>query len=156
MGENTTEQSRRNLRTGFGAANLLSAALVYVGVFQGLPARWWAVDVPAVIVIALFAAAGAGLAGEAVWAPKVAWLASAVSLALGVLLVTTLGITASYLSGIYGPVGRGGSLILALAAALALPYLVALPAAQLVWLGPFRRVMAVTPAAATEAASSES
>jgi len=132
------------LRTGFGLADVASGVLVYVGVFQGLPARWWPVDVPAVIVIALFAAAGAGLLGETSWGPKAAWVASAVSLTLGVLLVATLAITASFLSGIYGPVGRGGSLILGLAAALALPYLVALPAGQLVWLGPFRAVRKIS------------
>jgi hypothetical protein len=47
-----------------------------------------------------------------------------------------LALTASYLSGVYGPVGRGGAVILTLSAALALPYLVLLPVAQLVWLGP--------------------
>jgi len=61
-------------------------------------------------------------------------LASTVSLVLGLLLITTLALTASYLSGIYGPVGRGGALILSLLAATALPYLVALPVAQLAWL----------------------
>jgi hypothetical protein len=53
--------------------------------------------------------------------------------------VATLALTASYLSGIYGPVGKGGALILVLVAALALPYLVVLPASQLVWLRGERR-----------------
>jgi hypothetical protein len=72
------------------------------------------------------------------------------------LLVATLAITASFLSGIYGPVGRGGALILALAAALALPYLIVLPSAQLVWLGPFRRVTSPAPAVAPQAVSTGS
>src|SRR5262245_45949885 len=104
--------------------------------------------------MALFAAAGVGLLGQASWAQKVAWVASAVSLTLGILLVATLALTASFLSGVYGPVGRGGALILGLAAALALPYLVVLPAAQLVWLGPFRRVKSAAPAVAPQAVSS--
>src|SRR5882762_4283303 len=136
----TNERSRRVIRVGFGVADLASATLVYIGVFEGLPARYAPVDVAAVAVLALLAAAGAGLLGQASWAPKVAWVASVVSLALGLALVATLALTASYLSGIYGPVGRGGALILGLTAALALPYLVLLPAAQLVWLGPWRGI----------------
>jgi hypothetical protein len=118
----------------FGALDLVSAILVYVGVFEGLPARFWLVDGAGAVVAALFAAAGAGLIGKQSWASRVAVLASMVSLLLGLLLISTLALTASYLSGIYGPVGRGGALILSLLAATALPYLVALPIAQLAWL----------------------
>jgi hypothetical protein len=120
----------------FGAIDVLAAAVTALGVFAGLPARWWPVDLGAVIVIALLAAAGVGLVGATRWAERVARVASIVTLALGLALIATLAITASYLSGIYGPVGRGGALILTLVTALALPYLVALPAAQLLWLGP--------------------
>ena len=66
-------------------------------------------------------------------------VASTVTLVLGLLLVGTLAVTVSYLRGIYGPVGRGGALILTLVTALVLPYLVVLPG-QLVWLGPPWRV----------------
>ena len=131
--------------------------MVYLGVFQGLPSRWWLVDGAAVVVIALFAGAGLGLLGRASWAPKLAWIASAVSLVLGILLVATLALTASFLSGIYGPVGRGGALILALTAALAIPYLVVLPAAQLVWVGRFRGVArSAAPAKAPQAVAAGS
>jgi hypothetical protein len=134
----TSERGHRAIRTGFGLANLVTALLLYIGVFQGLPSRYWPVDATAVVLMALFAAAGWGLLAQASWAPRVAWVASTVSLALGLLLVTTLAVTASYLSGIYGPVGRGGALILTLTAALSLPYLVVVPAVQLLWLGPLR------------------
>jgi len=43
--------------------------------------------------------------------------------------------SASYLAGIYGPIGRGGAIIFVLVLALAIPYLVAIPALELVWLG---------------------
>jgi hypothetical protein len=141
MAERLSARTGGTFRTGFGLADLVSAAVLYLGVFQGLPSRWWLVDGAAVVVIALFTGAGLGLIGRASWAPKLAWIASAVSLVLGILLVATLALTASFLSGIYGPVGRGGALILALTAALAIPYLVVLPAAQLVWVGRFRGVV---------------
>jgi hypothetical protein len=122
----------------FGATDLVAASVVILGVFVGLPARWWVVDVPAAIVASLLAAAGVGLLAGAPWGERVVRMASIVTLALGLVLVTTLAVTASYLSGIYGAVGRGGGLILVLVAALALPYLVAFPAVQLLWLGPAR------------------
>jgi hypothetical protein len=57
-------------------------------------------------------------------------------LALGLLLVIVLAATAGYLSGIYGPVGKGGAGVLVVVALLAVPYLIALPGAQLLYLGP--------------------
>jgi hypothetical protein len=127
---------RRTVERIFGVTDLVAAAVIVLGVFVGLPARWWVVDAPAAVLTVLLAAAGLGLVGGAVWATRVARVASIVALAAGLVLVTTLAVTASYLSGVYGAVGLGGSVILVLVAALALPYLVAFPAAQLLWLGP--------------------
>jgi hypothetical protein len=120
----------------FGVADLLTAALIALGVFAALPDRWWPVDVGAAAIVALELAAGTALLLRASWAERLARAASAVSLALGLFLVSTLALTAGWLSGVYGPVGKGGAIILALVAALALPYLVAVPAVQLVWLRP--------------------
>jgi hypothetical protein len=130
------EAERRLLARIFGSVDLVAALVVGLGVFAGLPARWWLVDAPAVVVIVLLTAAGAGLLGRFPWGERVARVASMVTLALGLVLVSALVIAASYLSGIYGAVGRGGALILVLVAALALPYLIAFPASQLLWLGP--------------------
>ncbi len=118
----------------FGIADLVTVAIVGLGVFVGLPSRWAPVDVPAVALIAVDLAAGVGLLTSKPWAVRIARAASALSLALGLALVTLLALTASWLSGVYGPVGMGGAVILALVAALALPYLVALPIVRLVWL----------------------
>lgn len=120
----------------FGAADVLAAGLVAVGVFAGLPARWWPVDVGAALLVAADVAAGVALLAGARWAPRLVRAACAVALALGLFVVTIAAVTASWLSGVYGPVGKGGALILALVAALVLPYAVALPLAQLVWLRP--------------------
>src|SRR5882757_1717122 len=107
-----SEQGQRFCRIGFGGADLVSALVVYLAVFQGLPSRYWLVDGWAVSILLLFVGTGGGLLSQAPWASRVARAASWVSLAIGLLLVTTLALTASYLAGIYGPVGRGGSLIL--------------------------------------------
>jgi hypothetical protein len=123
----------------FGAADVVTGGLVAVGVFAGLPSRWWPVDAAAASLAALEVAAGLALVAGVSWAPRVARAACAVALALGLFTVTMAAVTASWLSGVYGPVGKGGAVILALVAALVLPYLVALPLAQLVWLRPRTR-----------------
>jgi hypothetical protein len=149
------ERNQRGARVFFGTTNLATAVLIYVGVFQGLPSRYLPVDAAAVVLALLFALAGSGLLGEASWGPAVAWIASLVSLTSGLLLVATLALTATFLSGVYGPVGRGGALILGLVAALALPYLVALPVTQMAWLGPFRELWRKSPPAPAEPAAEQ-
>jgi hypothetical protein len=118
----------------FGLANLVTGAVVALGVFRGLPDRYLLVDSPAVLVILLLVASGAGLVAGARWGRLCARIASAVTLALGLVLVCALALTVSYLAGIYGPVGEGGAVIFTLVLALAIPYLVALPAFELYWL----------------------
>jgi hypothetical protein len=126
----------RGARLLFGAANVVTALLVAFGVFVALPSRWMPVDVAAAALAGLQLISGAGLIAATDWAPKVARAASAVALALGLFTVSVLAVTASWLGGVYGPVGKGGSIVLALVAALTLPYLVVLPLVQLVWLRP--------------------
>jgi hypothetical protein len=123
----------------FGVGNLLTAALLLVGVFVALPARWWPVDSGAAVLTGLELVSGAALLANARLARRLAVTAAAVALALGMAVVTTLALTASWLAGVYGPVGRGGALILVLVSALALPYFVVWPAIQLVWMPPGRQ-----------------
>jgi hypothetical protein len=123
----------------FGALNLLSAALVGVGVFGGLPERYAPVDGGAVLLMAMLAGAGLGLLMRTRWCIAVATVAAAVTLALGLVMVCALALSASFLAGIYGPVGRGGMILFLLVLALVIPYLVVLPGAQLVWLRRVKR-----------------
>ncbi len=130
--------SSPRITRAFGVANVVAAAVVVFGVFVALPARWMPIDAGGAIVAALLAASGVGLLTGKAWADRVARAAAFVVLIAGLVFIAALAVTASYLSGIYGPVGRGGAVILTLVAALTVPYLVVLPAAQLVWLGPSR------------------
>lgn len=129
-------RSPRAGRLVFGGANVLTAAIVAFGVFVGLPSRWWPVDAGAAVLVLSQLASGIGLLSSASWAPRMARAAAAAALSLGLFTVSVLAVTASFLGGIYGPVGRGGAIVLALVAVLLLPYLVVLPVAQLVWLRP--------------------
>jgi hypothetical protein len=123
----------RSGAAAFGILDLTTAALVTMGVFIGLPARWVPVDVATALLVALETASGVALLCNASWAPSLALGVAALALALGLGLVTVLAVTASWLAGIYGPIGRGGAVLYVLVAALAIPYLVALPALQLAW-----------------------
>jgi hypothetical protein len=118
----------------FGSIHLFAALLVLFGVFVALPARWMPVDAAALAIAALLAGSGAALLAKAPWAERFARVAAAALLVVGLALVAALALTVSYLAGVYGPVGRGGAVILALVAALVLPYLVVLPIVELVWL----------------------
>ncbi len=118
----------------FGTANLLAGALLAFGVFVALPARWWPVDVPAGALVGLELASGLGLLIGASWSVRAARVSSAVALVCGLLTVTALAVSASWLAGVYGSVGQGGAVILALVGALVVPYVVLLPAVELVWL----------------------
>jgi hypothetical protein len=119
-----------------GSVDVVTAAVVVFGVFVALPARWWPVDGVAAVLAAIELASGVGLFVRARWAAAVARAAAGVAFAVGLVTVSALAVTASWLSGVYGPVGRGGGIVLALVALLVLPYLVGLPIAQLAWLGP--------------------
>ena len=120
----------------FGVADVITGAVVALGVFVALPARWWPVDLTGGLLAALELSAGAALLAGWARSERLARVACAVALALGLFTVGVLAVTASWLSGIYGPVGRGGAIVLALVAVLALPYVVVLPVVQLVWLRP--------------------
>lgn len=125
----------RRARIGFGLANVVVSLAVLGGVFKLLPTRWWVVDGGALIIGGLFLVSGYTLLAKMPPAEKVTRWAALVVLVLGIALTTVLFATAGWISGVYGSVGAGGAVIFSLVAALALPYLVVLPAAELAWLG---------------------
>jgi hypothetical protein len=135
MGSALDRAPARGPAIGFGVLNLASAGLLTIGVFGGLPDRYWPVDSAAAALIGLLLASGIGLVLRTSWCARCAKVTAAASLAVGLVLIGALAISASYLAGIYGPIGRGGAIIFVLVLALAVPYLVAIPVAELVWLG---------------------
>lgn len=126
-------------RLAFGTINLGVAALVGFCVFRGLPTRWWVADTGGAIVVVLMAASGLALLANHRFAETITRVAAGVVLAHGLALFAALALTASWLYGVYGPVGKGGAALFVLVALLVLPYLVVLPAALLAWVGPRAR-----------------
>ena len=120
----------------FAVVDLVTALLLGFGVFVALPSRFAPVDVAAAALIGAQLVAAGALLARAPWALRAATVAALATLVVGLCLVSTLALTASWLSGVYGPVGRGGAIILILVALLSVPYLVAIPALQLFWMRP--------------------
>jgi hypothetical protein len=126
----------RTARILIACAQGVIGVLLACGIWLGLPARWWPVD-----LLGTALAVGALCAAAIVLAPKlgrrgiscvriVIWA----ELVLGTLTVTLLAASMAQLAGSYAPVGSGGALLMGAIAALVTPYLVALPALQLRWL----------------------
>ncbi len=111
----------------------LVSVMTLVGVWVGLPTRWWWVDAPATLLAAAGVMSCIGLSSRRAWAPRLALWVTRVGLGLGCITVTLLAWSASQLVGQYGPVGGGGALLLSAIAALIVPYFVGLPLLQ-VWL----------------------
>jgi hypothetical protein len=124
------------MRIFFAACDGVTAILVLVATFMGLPARWWPIDGAAVLVSLALATSAVALVLPFLAedrAKLVVRVACGIVLAIGLAFTALLAISASHLHGLYGPIGEGGALLMLLVVALALPYLIALPSAQLVW-----------------------
>jgi hypothetical protein len=118
-------------RPVLGGIDVATGLLLLGGVWIALPARWWPIDLAGSVIALAFIACGVGFILGTPWARKAGLWVAGVATVTGVGLVTALAFTASYLSGLYGPVGSGGALLLIVVAALLVPYLVVFPAAQL-------------------------
>jgi len=125
-----SERARRTL----GGYFTTLAALVGVGVFRGLPVRDAWVDTLAAALCGALAVAAAGLLARAKWRERFARAVAWSVLAVGLVTVAALALTASHIAGLYGPVGSGGALIFGLVAALLVPYLIVAPALAVHWL----------------------
>lgn len=113
---------------------LVEAAVVLFVVYGLLPGRDVRVDAPLTVLSVALIAASLGLFRGAVWARRVAIAVLSLAMAVGMGLVTILVVGVGEVSGIYGSIGQGVGLLLVFALLLVVPYLVALPAAQLYFL----------------------
>ena len=110
------------------ASQLLLAAIVTLGVWVGLPARWVWIDLPLSALALVCTIVSGGLFTRKVWALRVVRWLLWVELAVGTLIVSLLALSIAQLAGSYGPVGAGGAVLMGTIAALIVPYLVVLPA----------------------------
>ncbi|MFO0695835.1 MAG: hypothetical protein U0230_19895 [Polyangiales bacterium] len=113
---------------------LVEAAVVLFVVHGLLPASDARVDAPLTLLAVALIFASLGLFVGAAWARRVAVAVLSLALAAGMGLVTILVAGVGEVSGIYGSIGQGVGLLLVFALLLVVPYLIALPAAQLYYL----------------------
>ena len=110
---------------------LLLASLLLAVIWIALPARWWPVDLTGSALALGFAVGALGLLMDRPWGRLLSRAVNWFCLLAGLSAVSALFFTAAHLAGLYGPIGAGGALIMATAATMVLPYLIALPALQL-------------------------
>jgi hypothetical protein len=118
----------------FACGNALLAVALLVGVFGALPARYWAVDVPSVLMAGLLLLSTYGLLRRTAWGMRALQLSALCELGFGLAAVAALILGVSYLGGVHGDVGHSGLVISIVGSALLVPYLVIYPSLQLLWI----------------------
>jgi hypothetical protein len=124
----------------FAIGNGLLAVLVGVGVFAGLPVRYWVVDGTAGALAALLLLSAIGLVRSSPWRWRVLRASALCELAIGLSAIAALALGVSYLGGIHNDVGRNALVASIAGSALLFPYLIVYPALQLLWLHARSRV----------------
>ena len=126
--------SDARVRIAFGVLNALTALVLFLGVFVVVEPRFWALDVPAFVIAALELVSAVALLAKRRWALRALALAAWVSFVLGLLVVSLVVLSMAFLRGIHGDYGVAALAVSGLIVLLLLPYVVALPALQLLWL----------------------
>ena len=119
---------------GFCLGNLTIAVLLLLIVFIVLPVRWWPVDLPTILLATLLSFSAFGLAARKSWRLVGLKVAASVCLGIGMSAIAAAGLSAAFLSGVHGSLGKNGAMIMAFIIGLLLPYLIGYPCAQLLWI----------------------
>ena len=122
------------MRVTFGVLNALCALVLSVGLFGVIQPRFWALDVPLSIIALLQLVSAVGLLAKLPWALRALSVAAWVSFVLGLVIVFLIVLTMLFLRGIHGDYGVAALAVSGLIVALLVPYVVVLPALELLWL----------------------
>ena len=126
---------------GWVLLQLVQALVVLGGTWLALPTRWWLIDGLGTALGFLWLLSAWGLVKSSPWRIACGAWAAGLTLLAGLVVLTLLGLSVGQLVGLYGPVGRGGAVLLLAVALFLLPYLVVFPAWQLLQL--YRRQQAL-------------
>ncbi len=119
----------------FGVLNGVAGVVLLVGVFVLAQPRFWGLDVPALLIAAVQLTSAVALLARLPWALRALTVAAWVSFVLGLAIVFLIVVTMVFLRGIHGDYGLAALAVSGLVVALLVPYIVVLPALQLLWLG---------------------
>lgn len=124
------------IRIAFGVANATVALVLLVGVFGVVRPRFWGLDVPAAVISLVELVSAGAVLTQRPWALRALRLAAWVSFSLGLALVAVVVLSMAFLRSIHGDYGAAALAVSGLVVALLVPYVVVLPALQLLWLKP--------------------
>ena len=113
----------------------MAGLVLGVGVLVLAQPRFWALDVPALLIAGVQLTSAVALLAKLRWALRALTVAAWVSFVLGLLVVFLIVITMVFLRGIHGDYGVAALAVSGLIVALLVPYIVVLPALELLWLG---------------------
>ena len=122
------------VRVAFGVLNATAAAVLLIGVFVVVQPRFWALDLPLAAIAVVELVSAVALLAKLRWAQQALALAAWVSFVLGLLVVSLIVLSMVYLRGIHGDYGTAALAVSGLIVALLIPYVVVLPALELLWL----------------------
>lgn len=126
--------SDSRVRIAFGVLNGIAGIVLLVGVFVVVQPRFWVLDVPAALIGVAQLASAVGLLARVPWALRALAVAAWLSFVLGLCIVFLIVLTMLFLRGIHGDYGVAAMAVSGLVVALLVPYIVVLPALELLWL----------------------
>jgi hypothetical protein len=119
----------------FGVLNGVAGLVLLVGVFVVAQPRYWALDVPALLIGGVQLTSAVALLARLRWALRALTVAAWLSFVLGLVIVFLIVVSMVFLRGIHGDYGVAALAVSGLVVALLVPYIVVLPALELLWLG---------------------
>jgi hypothetical protein len=134
----------RRWQLALAIGNLLPAIVLGGGCYL-LPLRWWAMDVPVALEVALLIVTSVIAIAKPALALRALRVAALTLLTLGALLLAAFVLCLAFVSGIHGAFGNLGAVLMTLVLLLIAPYAVLYPACELLIL--HRLLRAESPAA---------
>ena len=125
-------------RVGFGIGNLVTAALLVLGVYM-LPVRYLLIDALLVIGAVVAVASSIATFAKLPSAPLLLRIAAFALLGLGLIAVALAVLTLSFLAGVHGRWLEAGIPIATYALGLIIPYTIVYPIVQLLAVAPEQR-----------------
>jgi hypothetical protein len=150
MIEKSMSGSERRWELGLALGNLLPAIVLGGGCYM-LPLRWWGLDVPVCLVVALLVVTSCIAFVKPALAARALRVAALALLLVGMSLLGAFVLCLAFLSGVHGAFGSLGAVLMTLVVLLVTPYAVLYPACELVIL--HRLLRAAAPVASVTASS---
>ncbi len=126
--------SDSGMRLTFGVLNAIAGLIVLLGVLVLAQPRYWALDLPAAAIGIVQWVSAVGLLAKRRWGLRALTIAAWLSFVLGLAVVFLVVLTMVFLRGVHGSYGMAALVVSGLVVALLVPYIVVVPALELLWL----------------------